>query len=117
MSLKDNILEKLYMLLNEHKISQEKIEKSEAILLTKHYKNLIVGNFENEYIEFDNLKEFQNLSTKMNVPTQQLLLSAVIGFFANFICSLPSKEERLEIFASLTPSFKLIYESLYEVLR
>ena len=76
-----------------------------------------MNGFQNEYSVFGSFEVLKKSSRELNLSEQKLLMGVVISFFASIICSLPTKKERLEVFNSLTPSFKLIYERLYEVLK
>ncbi len=116
MSLKNNIIEKLYILLGESKIPQYKKDESEENLIALHFKELKVENFNNEYFKFESVEELHKTAIEYGLSPEKLLLAAIINFLTETILRLPTKEERLEIFLDLTPSFKLIYESLYKIL-
>ena len=78
---------------------------------------LKVNGFQNKYNLYGSLEVLKKPGCELTISEQKLFMGVVISFFASFICSLPSKKEQLEVFNSLTPSFKEIYESLYEALK
>ena len=119
MSLKDNIIEKLYELLHSSDIPLDIIDKSEHILLMIHEEDLNIENLAHELPpkDINRLKQEKNDVSRYNISEQRLLLSIMIRLLTTNLTLLKSKEERLEFYMSLPSLFKLVYETLYTFLQ
>ena len=119
MSLRDNIIEKLYELLYSSDIPLDIIDKSEHILLIIHEDDLTIENLAHELPpqDINRLKQEKKEVSKYHISEQQLLLSIMIRLLTTNLTLLKSKEERLEFYMGLPSLFKLVYETLYTFLQ
>jgi len=119
MSLRENIIEKLYELLNSSDIPIEIIDKSEDLLLMIHEDDLTIENLAHELTSKDikRLKEEKQEVARYHISEQRLLLSIIIRLLTTNLTILKSKEERLEFYMSLPSIFKSVYETLYTFLE
>ena len=119
MSLRENIIEKLYKLLHPSDIPLDILDKSEDILLMIHEEDLTIDNLAQELNpkEIKSLRDEKNDVARYNISEQRLLLSIIIRLLTTNLALLQSKEERLEFYMSLPSTFKAVYETLYTFLE
>ncbi|MFX1340261.1 MAG: hypothetical protein ACFFDK_16750 [Promethearchaeota archaeon] len=119
MSLRENIIEKLYELYNSSDIPIDIIDRSENLLLMIHQDDLTIANLAHELPPKDiqRLKEEKREVARYNISEQRLLLSIIIRLLTTNLTLLHSKEERLEFYMSLPSIFKSVYETLYTFLQ
>ncbi len=119
MSLRDNIIEKLYELLHTSDVPLDIIDKAQHILLMIHQDDLTIDNLAHELPskDIDRLKQEKKEVSRYNISEQRLLLSIMIRLLTTNLTLLKSKEERLEFYMSLPSLFKLVYETLYTFLQ
>ena len=119
MSLRENIIEKLYELLNPSEIPLDIIDKSEDLLLMIHQGDLTIDNLAHELTpkEIKSLQMEKKDVARYNISEQRLILSIIIRLLTTNLTLLHSKEERLEFYMSLPSTFKSVYETLYTFLE
>ena len=115
MSLKSNIVEKLYDLLNSTEISMESVNNSELVLLHRHFNDLTIEKLIFE-LEPEDIDKIKSGLAESKVSEQKYILNLIIGFLLDNLKELSTKERRLEFYLSLPHIFKSIYKSLFYVL-